>query len=130
VKTSVAIDVIRAAHAAASLETVALDLASLASVHGAAAAIAANHEGVDMLVNNAGLMAVPERATADGFEMQLGVNHLGHVALTARLLPQLLRAAHGRLAARRRILAHRRGDGVWPSVSACRSRCACSVGSK
>jgi NAD(P)-dependent dehydrogenase (short-subunit alcohol dehydrogenase family) len=96
VKTSAAIDVIRAAHPAASLETVALDLASRASVHEAAAAIAANHEGVDVLVNNAGLMAVPERATADGFEMQLGVNHLGHFALTARLLPQLLRA-HGRV---------------------------------
>jgi NAD(P)-dependent dehydrogenase (short-subunit alcohol dehydrogenase family) len=95
-KTSVAIDLIRAAHRDSSLEVVALDLASLASVRDAATAIAAGHDRVDVLVNNAGLMAIPERATEDGFEMQLGVNHLGHFALTARLLPLLLRA-HGRV---------------------------------
>jgi NAD(P)-dependent dehydrogenase (short-subunit alcohol dehydrogenase family) len=91
-RTAAAIDLIKAAHADASLEVVFLDLASLASVRDAAAAVAAKHEQVDVLVNNAGLMAIPESATADGFEMQLGVNHLGHFALTARLLPQLLRA--------------------------------------
>jgi NAD(P)-dependent dehydrogenase (short-subunit alcohol dehydrogenase family) len=95
-KTSVAIDLINAAHRDSRLEVVALDLASLASVRDAATAIAASHDRVDVLVNNAGLMAIPERATADGFEMQLGVNHLGHFALTARLLPQLL-LAHGRV---------------------------------
>ena len=95
-KTTAAIELIRAAHPAASLEIVALDLASLASVRDASDAIAARHDRIDVLINNAGLMAVPESATADGFEMQLGVNHLGHFALTARLLPQLLRA-HGRV---------------------------------
>src|SRR5262245_25532833 len=60
-KTATAIDVIRAAHPAASVEVVALDLASLASVRDAAAAIAADHERVDVLINNAGLMAIPER---------------------------------------------------------------------
>ncbi len=91
-KTAAAVAAIHAAHAAASLETVTLDLASLASVHEAAAAIAARHDRIDVLVNNAGVMGIPEQATADGFEMQLGVNHLGHFALTARLLPLVLGA--------------------------------------
>jgi NAD(P)-dependent dehydrogenase (short-subunit alcohol dehydrogenase family) len=91
-KTSAAIDSINGAHPGASLEVVALDLASLASVRAAATAIAASHDRVDVLVNNAGLMAIPERASDDGFEMQFGVNHLGHFVLTARLLPLLLRA--------------------------------------
>lgn len=64
----------------ASLEPVALDLASLASVRGAAGRILAAHPTVDVLVNNAGLMGIPERKTEDGFEMQFGVNHLGHFA--------------------------------------------------
>jgi NAD(P)-dependent dehydrogenase (short-subunit alcohol dehydrogenase family) len=76
----------------ARVEVVPLDLASLASVAEAAATIVAAHRGIDILVNNAGVMAIPERATADGFEMQFGVNHLGHFALTARLLPAILRA--------------------------------------
>jgi NAD(P)-dependent dehydrogenase (short-subunit alcohol dehydrogenase family) len=62
-----------------SVEVRALDLADLASVHAFAAAV----EGpVDVLVNNAGVMAVPQQRTADGFEMQMGTNHLGHFALT------------------------------------------------
>ncbi|GAA3223164.1 oxidoreductase [Pseudonocardia petroleophila] len=63
-----------------------LDLADLASVHGFAATV--DHP-VDVLVNNAGLMAVPHRRTADGFEMQIGTNFLGHFALTGLLLPRL-----------------------------------------
>ena len=73
----------------ASLELVALDLASLASVREAAGSILTAHATVDVLVNNAGLMGIPERRTEDGFEMQFGVNHLGHFALTALLLPAL-----------------------------------------
>ena len=62
----------------------ALDLADLASVR----AFADAWEGdLDVLVNNAGVMAVPERRTKDGFEMQIGTNHLGHFALTNLLLP-------------------------------------------
>ncbi len=86
------------AHApGASLEVVALDLASLDSVREAADAVAQARPAVDILVNNAGVMAMPERRTEDGFEMQLGVNHLGHWALTAHLLPCLLRADRARV---------------------------------
>jgi NAD(P)-dependent dehydrogenase (short-subunit alcohol dehydrogenase family) len=70
----------------------ALDLASLASVADFAARMARRLPALDLLVNNAGVMMPPtRRTTADGFELQFGTNHLGHYALTARLLP-LLRA--------------------------------------
>ncbi len=81
----------------ASLEVVALDLGDLSSVRAAADSILAARPTVDILVNNAGLMAMPERRTADGFEMQFGVNHLGHFAFTAHLLPSLLRADAARV---------------------------------
>ncbi len=80
-----------------STTLVELDLASLASVRTAADRILGSHDRVDVLVNNAGLMAMPERVTADGFEMQLGVNHLGHWALTAWLMPALLAAPAARV---------------------------------
>jgi NAD(P)-dependent dehydrogenase (short-subunit alcohol dehydrogenase family) len=83
-------DVAKGDAAAASIEgeteVRALDLADLASVH----AFADAWEGeLDVLVNNAGVMAVPEQRTKDGFEMQIGTNHLGHFALTNLLLPHV-----------------------------------------
>lgn len=81
----------------ASLEIVPLDLGSLASIAAAATAITAAHDRVDLLVNNAGIMACPEGRTDDGFERQFGVNHLGHFALTAHLLPTMLRAPGARV---------------------------------
>lgn len=66
-----------------------LDLADLSSVREFAAGLAATHETIDVLVNNAGVMAVPFRRTADGFEMQIGTNHFGHFALTALLLGRI-----------------------------------------
>ncbi|MEV0317672.1 oxidoreductase [Streptomyces sp. NPDC050658] len=71
-----------------------LDLGDLASVREFAASYG---DGLDLLVNNAGVMALPYRQTADGFEMQFGVNHLGHFALTGLLLPALLRTPGARI---------------------------------
>lgn len=67
-----------------------LDLASLATIDEFSNSIRADYERLDILMNNAGVMAIPERKTDDGFEMQFGTNHLGHHALTARLLPLLV----------------------------------------
>jgi NAD(P)-dependent dehydrogenase (short-subunit alcohol dehydrogenase family) len=64
-----------------------LDLASLSSVQSFAQRFGAAHEGLDLLINNAGVMASPRRHTADGFELHIGTNHLGHFALTNLLLP-------------------------------------------
>jgi NAD(P)-dependent dehydrogenase (short-subunit alcohol dehydrogenase family) len=96
-KAAQAAEQIRSGVPAASIEIVPLDLGSLASVRAAAQQILARHGIIDILVNNAGLMATPERATADGFELQLGVNHLGHWALTALLMPALVAAPAGRV---------------------------------
>ena len=89
-KAVAARDEIIAAHPDASLELVELDLGSLASVEAAADAITTRHDQVHVLMNNAGLMAMPQQDTADGFEMQWGVNVLGHWALTAHLLPTIV----------------------------------------
>jgi NAD(P)-dependent dehydrogenase (short-subunit alcohol dehydrogenase family) len=96
-KAAEALEQIRAEAAEASLELVELDLASQASVTKAAKQILAEHEVIDILVNNAGLMAMPERTTEDGYEMQFGVNHLGHWTLTALLMPALLAAPAARV---------------------------------
>ena len=61
----------------------------------AAEQILAAHDRIDLLVNNAGVMGIPERKTVDGFEMQFGVDHLGHWSLTALLMPALLRRRRG-----------------------------------
>jgi len=81
---------IRAEVPDADLELVALDLGSQASVRAVAEQILREHPRVDLLVNNAGVMGIPERKTEDGFEMQFGVDHLGHWTLTALLLPALV----------------------------------------
>ncbi len=75
-----------------------LDLAELASVHAFADAWSAAHPGgLDLLVNNAGIMATPHRTTPDGFEAQLATNHLGHFALTALVLPALIARPRSRV---------------------------------
>ena len=88
-----AIERIRAQFPNALIAYEHLDLASLASVADFAKRFAAGNEDLDLLINNAGVMALPKRQqTEDGFEMQLGTNYLGHYALTAQLLPKLRRA--------------------------------------
>ena len=78
------------AHPGAHVETLSLDLADLTSVRRCADEVVRAHHQLDLLVNNAGLMATDLSRTAQGFEMQLGVNHLGHFALTLDLLPLLV----------------------------------------
>ncbi len=86
-------ELMRAQVPGADVNLVRLDLADLASVRAFAADL--KEDRVDLLVNNAGVMALPQRRTVDGFEMQLGTNHLGHFALTGLLLPRLREAGPG-----------------------------------
>jgi NAD(P)-dependent dehydrogenase (short-subunit alcohol dehydrogenase family) len=93
----------------ASAEVVELDMASLASIRAFASAWLARATPLDLLLNNAGVMALPTRElTADGFERQFGTNHLGHFALTGLLLPSLLSAPAPRVVTVAS-LAHRTG---------------------
>jgi NAD(P)-dependent dehydrogenase (short-subunit alcohol dehydrogenase family) len=100
---------IEAAYPGAAGRFELLDLASLASVAAFAARLAAEDRALDLLVNNAGVMALPvRRITADGFEAQFGTNHLGHFALTLQLLALLGRGRAARVVTVSS-LAHRRG---------------------
>ena len=82
---------IRARHPAAEIHFETVDLGNLRSVAALACRLAARHKRLDLLINNAGVAGIPtRRTTADGFEMQFGINYLGHFALTAHLLPSLL----------------------------------------
>jgi NAD(P)-dependent dehydrogenase (short-subunit alcohol dehydrogenase family) len=110
-KTEPALNDIRKAVPDAKLEFMPLDLADLASVRGFAQAFAAKHPKLDLLVNNAGVMALPLRRTQDGFEMQIGTNHLGHFALTCLLLERL-RAAPGARVVNVASLAHNWAPGL------------------
>jgi NAD(P)-dependent dehydrogenase (short-subunit alcohol dehydrogenase family) len=92
-----AVDRIRSSAPDAVLSVGVLDLASLASIAAFAEEFAAERGSLDLLVNNAGVMNLPERRTADGFEMQFGTNHLGHFALTGWLLPLLAASPHARV---------------------------------
>jgi NAD(P)-dependent dehydrogenase (short-subunit alcohol dehydrogenase family) len=88
-KGHAAIEQVRAAVPDAQVQLEELDLASLESVRGFAERYKATHDGLDLLINNAGVMAPPRRRTADGFELQFGTNHLGHFLLTTLLLDSM-----------------------------------------
>ncbi len=96
-KADSAIQKMRDAQSGLALDLIPLDLASLESVRGFVAGFQARYNYLDILINNAGVMAIPFRETVDGFEMQFGTNHLGHFALTGLLLPELMAAPTGRV---------------------------------
>jgi NAD(P)-dependent dehydrogenase (short-subunit alcohol dehydrogenase family) len=88
---------IKAAVPRADLRFQPLDLADLSSVERFAEQVSAQYDGLDLLVNNAGVMALPYQQTADGFELQFGTNHLGHFALTGRLARLLAKRPESRV---------------------------------
>jgi NAD(P)-dependent dehydrogenase (short-subunit alcohol dehydrogenase family) len=108
-KGQAALERLRREAPGAASEVAELDMASLASIALFAAKFAARGVPLDLLINNAGVMALPKRElTVDGFERQFGTNHLGHFALTGLLIPQLL-AAHAPRVVTVASLAHRNG---------------------
>ncbi|GEM48140.1 oxidoreductase [Deinococcus cellulosilyticus] len=84
-------------HPRSKVTVMALDLADLKSVRDFAQKFQQEHSRLDLLINNAGVMAIPHRTTKDGFEMQFGTNHLGHFALTGQVLPALLATPGSRI---------------------------------
>jgi NAD(P)-dependent dehydrogenase (short-subunit alcohol dehydrogenase family) len=96
-RASTAIAQIKSARPDAAVEAMELDLASLSSVRAFADAFKKNHDQLHILCNNAGVMAIPYRRTADGFEMQIGTNHFGHFALTGLLFDLMLATDHARV---------------------------------
>ncbi len=84
-------------HTEGRIHLVSLDLADLGSIEMAAAEVASLFPRLDVLINNAGVMIPPRGTTNDGFELQVGTNHLGHFALTARLFPLLEKSAAPRV---------------------------------
>ena len=115
-KGEAALAKIRTRHPAAELVLEDLELSSLASVAALAENLRRDGTPIRILVNNAGVMTPPERqTTVDGFELQLGTNHLAHFVLTAHLLP-LLRAGEARVTTQTSIAA-RRGTIHWDDLN-------------
>ncbi len=96
-KGKAAADLILRRIPAAEVSLQQLDLTSLESVRDAADEVRDAHDRIDLLINNAGVMMTPKLTTKDGFELQFGTNHLGHFALTGRLLDRLLAAPGSRV---------------------------------
>ncbi len=92
-----AIAQLKQSHIRGEVENMKLDLSSLSSIREFSSTLLNKHGSIDGLVNNAGIMMTPYQLTADGFESQFGVNHLGHFALTGLLLPALLASPHSRI---------------------------------
>lgn len=96
-KAEAAIADVQATVPGAALEALQLDLADLTSVRAAADVFAGRYDRLDALVANAGVMMTPQQTTADGFELQLGTNHLGHFALIGQLLPLVMATPDSRV---------------------------------
>lgn len=96
-KLDAAAALLRAAGPSLKIDTGIVDLANLDSVRSAASSIVASYPRIDLLINNAGVMACPFGRTTQGFEMQFGTNHLGHFLLTSLLLPSLIESGNSRV---------------------------------
>lgn len=116
-KAEAAISRIRKAHPDAQVDFGSLDLGDLASIREFSARVVEDLDCVDLLINNAGVMAPPFGKTADGFELQFGTNHLGHFALTGLLLPLILSANKARVVSISS-LAHRSGKIDFANLNA------------
>ena len=108
-KSNAAADRIRNAHPDAKVSVAQLDLSDLQSVDAFATEFQKEHDRLDLLINNAGIMMCPFAKTKDGFEIQMGTNHLGHFALTGHLLP-LLKSTEGSRIVNLASIAHKGGD--------------------
>ncbi|MBY5971105.1 SDR family NAD(P)-dependent oxidoreductase [Ferrimonas balearica] len=108
-KGQAAADEIRKAAPQSNVTVRTLDLASLASIASFTDSFLAEHDSLDLLINNAGVMVPPLGHTEDGFELQMGTNHFGPFALTGRLMP-LLKATPGSRVTVTSSVAHRQGD--------------------
>jgi NAD(P)-dependent dehydrogenase (short-subunit alcohol dehydrogenase family) len=97
VKAARARDKLESRRDRSSLELLDLDLSDLDSVRAAAGRVLAKHARLDLLINNAGVMGTPYRQTADGFELQMATNHLGHFMLTGLLLDRLVTTERSRI---------------------------------
>ena len=116
-----ALDKIQSQHPNATLELMMLDVSSLDSVRQFVATFREKYDRLDMLINNAGVMMIPERReTVDGFEMQFGTNHLGHFALTGLLLDILLKTGDARIVSVSSV-AHQRGRIDFDDLNAQKS---------
>lgn len=116
-KAAEALVVVREAAQGAEPEVVALDLADLTSVRACAQDVAGRVDHLDVVMNNAGIMAIPKSQTAQGFEAQFGTNHLGHFALDGLLLPLLMAAPSPRVVTTTSFM-HRMGTMHWDDLSA------------
>ena len=114
-KGNTALTAIRERVPDAAVELGSLDLTSLANVRAFAEAFLSSHDRLDLLINNAGVMASPFGRTNDGFELQFGTNHLGHFLLTGLLVPTLLASAPARIV-NLSSAGHHGSDIVWDDI--------------
>ncbi|WP_437487038.1 oxidoreductase [Sorangium sp. So ce1014] len=108
-RAGAAVEQIKARVPGATVRAVRLDLGSLASVREAADELRATYDRIDLLINNAGVLSFKREVTADGFELQLGVNHLGHFALTGLVLDRMREVPGSRVVTVSSV-AHRRAE--------------------